>query len=421
MFDHLVDLLYSVATHTVGAIFKVVKIGLRHLGLKFKTSFQTRPRHMPSEKPSSFSRDEWVFDHGAHKAMAHNADISDSDIARDHCDKGEFDKALELYQEVLSIQEMQLGVEHPDTAATYKNIADIYYLKGDHSKSWEWWEKARDSKKNIIHGTPEKEDAPVIDEVQFSAATPNIMEKGKISLINIAMYEIPYKNHVFEELIFNYFNLSSITTTGLHYVKKNTKIRIILESNDVRITDEAEESVWNGKYSVFQYPIVIPRGLKKTQALFCGKVYFNGALVTKLKFVASVSGQRGQVMEIEKAIPKSAFVSYANQDRSKVASRIQGMLKMVPDLDIFFDVNSLRSGQNWEEVLLHEIKERDVFYLFWSNHAKTSEYVTKEWKYALKVKGIDAIEPVPLESPETCPPPKELRKKHFNDWMLRYI
>ena len=59
--------------------------------------------------------------------------------------------------------------------------------------------------------------------------------------------------------------------------------------------------------------------------------------------------------------------------------------------------------------------------MFWSRNAAASRWVAKELEYAVSKKTLDFIEPIPLESPETCPPPRSLNVKHFNDWTLRYI
>ena len=91
------------------------------------------------------------------------------------------------------------------------------------------------------------------------------------------------------------------------------------------------------------------------------------------------------------------------------------------DLDIFMDVKDLRSGEEWEKVLEYEIADRDIFYLCWSIAASKSKNVEKEWRYALSCKGLDCIEPVPIDPPELCPPPDELKKKHFNDTLLYFI
>jgi TIR domain len=98
------------------------------------------------------------------------------------------------------------------------------------------------------------------------------------------------------------------------------------------------------------------------------------------------------------------------------------MQKAIPQLDIFLDVASLRSGQRWADQLTKEVTGRDVFYLFWSEHARASEWVEREWRLALKERGIDYIDPVPLASPEEVPPPPELAGHlHFNDWVLAHM
>jgi hypothetical protein len=96
------------------------------------------------------------------------------------------------------------------------------------------------------------------------------------------------------------------------------------------------------------------------------------------------------------------------------------MEKAAPFLNIFMDVHSLRSGQKWEQELWERIPASDVFYLFWSSNAQKSPWVEKEWRCALQTRGIDFIDPVPLESPDVALPPEELKSKHFNDWELAY-
>lgn len=117
---------------------------------------------------------------------------------------------------------------------------------------------------------------------------------------------------------------------------------------------------------------------------------------------------------------RKAFASYANPDRDEVLRAIQGMQKILPDLDVFLDVVKLRSGEDWERRLWQVIPESDVFYLFWSAAAKASPWVEKEWRCALKSRGYEFIDPVPLVSPEEVRPPDELSMKHFNDWILAF-
>ena len=97
------------------------------------------------------------------------------------------------------------------------------------------------------------------------------------------------------------------------------------------------------------------------------------------------------------------------------------MKKARPDMDIFFDVESLRSGDDWERALYREIDQRDILFLCWSHFARDSKWVDAEWHYALEQKGVECIEPIPIESPDDCPPPAELNHKHFNDKLLFII
>ena len=101
--------------------------------------------------------------------------------------------------------------------------------------------------------------------------------------------------------------------------------------------------------------------------------------------------------------------------------RIQGIQKAAPSLEIFLDILSLRSGQNWESELWSVIPSQDVFYLFWSHNAKVFPWVEKEWRCALEKRGLEFIDSVPLVSPQEVPPPPELSSKHFNDWVLAFL
>lgn len=262
-----------------------------------------------------------------------------------------------------------------------------------------------------------KTEAPKLSEVQFSAIIPKQAQKGEYLLFSIYMYEESFRSVIDEALI------AEVETkehkSGFYCVEDNTFVKVVLKSNELDET-ETETSLWKGKYLRFDFAPSIPENFSKKQLLFTASIYFNDILTTNLKFDISVGDDRLTILKISRKDILSAFVSYASQDRGRVATIIQGMKKVRPDLDIFFDVESLRSGEKWEDILRKEIDERDVLYLFWSHFARESEWVDMEWKYALERKGIDCIEPVPIEPPEKCPPPKELSAKHFNDRELLY-
>lgn len=149
-----------------------------------------------------------------------------------------------------------------------------------------------------------------------------------------------------------------------------------------------------------------------------------GLMISKIPFIIDVteSERRYYVNKSHEAFyPETAFASYSSENREEVISRIHGMKKVAPALDIFLDVFSLRSGQDWEQKLEQHVPNKDVFYLFWSHFAAKSEWVEREWKLALSKRGLEYIDPVPLEDVELAPPPPELKKLHFNDAYVAYI
>jgi len=96
-------------------------------------------------------------------------------------------------------------------------------------------------------------------------------------------------------------------------------------------------------------------------------------------------------------------------------------MEKVALLDVFVDVDALRSGRHWQDQIRREIESRDVFFLFWSRAARASEWVEWEWRCALERRGLDFIDPVPLEPPDLAPPPPELSELHFNDKWLAFM
>ncbi len=271
----------------------------------------------------------------------------------------------------------------------------------------------------FLKRSAEKPKSVTVSQVQFSAVAPKRIVKGEYAMIDITVYEEAYR-HVVDTIIVNADGEVKEIVGSAQEVATDTDVRIVLSSPDIDLSDCDETQRWRGRFLTYSFPVEIPEDYPKRQILFIASVYFNGVIATKLKMLASCTTVMEQKISVTREDVLSAFISYASQDRSRVATIIQGMRKARPDMDIFFDVESLRSGEDWEMALWREIQKRDVLYLCWSKFAKESEWVEKEWRYALENKGIECIEPVPLVAPSECPPPIELNSKHFNDRALLY-
>ncbi len=65
-----------------------------------------------------------------------------NNLAGVHARQGEYGKAERLYEKAIEIRERVLGEEHPDTAASYNNLAYVYASQGEYGKAERLYEKA---------------------------------------------------------------------------------------------------------------------------------------------------------------------------------------------------------------------------------------------------------------------------------------
>jgi len=63
---------------------------------------------------------------------------------------GEYDKALPLYEQALQIRRQVLGLQHPDTAQSLNNLADLYDSQGEYDKALPLYEQALQIRKQVL-------------------------------------------------------------------------------------------------------------------------------------------------------------------------------------------------------------------------------------------------------------------------------
>jgi hypothetical protein len=194
---------------------------------------------------------------------------------------------------------------------------------------------------------------------------------------------------------------------------------------DGLIVEPSEKTLtWTGSLNNSSFVVTVPDNEREGTKIGRLCFYMNGLEVSRLHFKFLISLKQKEDIKLANSFSyatkyKTAFASYASEDRNDVLARVQGLEKA--GVDVFMDVRNLRSGERYEDKLLEKILSTDIFYLFWSTAAKKSEWVKKEWEYALNNRGIDFISPIPLDSPDIVPPPPELGQSlHFGDWTLAY-
>jgi|GEM_PF-1766048 len=71
-----------------------------------------------------------------------NTASSYNNIGNVYSDKGDYDSALDFYNKALQIRKKVLGLEHLDTAMSYNNIGSVYSDKGDYDSALDFYNKA---------------------------------------------------------------------------------------------------------------------------------------------------------------------------------------------------------------------------------------------------------------------------------------
>jgi hypothetical protein len=185
----------------------------------------------------------------------------------------------------------------------------------------------------------------------------------------------------------------------------------------LEVVTPLKEITWTGSLGSANFVFSVPKDAACSTRKATCFVRSSGMEIARVDFILQIGGSLRRRTKIPSELRRhrKAFASYATEDRHLVLAHLKGMQKIAPGLEIFVDITSLRSGDLWEQKLREAIRDADVFYLFWCSHAMQSEWVQKEWQWAFDARGLQFIDPVPLESPETAPPPERLKAKHFND------
>ena len=117
-------------------------------------------------------------------------------------------------------------------------------------------------------------------------------------------------------------------------------------------------------------------------------------------------------MTMTQKLYHAIFCSYSHHD-NQIVERVERVYTTL-GFDFLRDVHDIRSGEDWNARLLKLIEQADIFQLFWSQTAASSEHVRHEWEYALSLKRDTQsfIRPVYWQQPMP-PVPNALGHLHF--------
>ena len=213
-------------------------------------------------------------------------------------------------------------------------------------------------------------------------------------------------------------------------LETNDRIKVTLEGGGAAVDEPVQSFVWPSQLTVVNFRLRMPEAsLHSIRPKL--RVFVNGALAGYVIFRISISATANaheQVRVVEGARRfRKPFFSYATEDRTHVLRMAQ--VYKLAGIEPFVDVLGLSPGERWEKGLYKSIDECDAFVLFWSRHARASQWVIREAEYALERKrmlqtsGRGGLEicPVILEGPPAIEPPRSLAELHFNDPLQHII
>ena len=144
-------------------------------------------------------------------------------------------------------------------------------------------------------------------------------------------------------------------SSGSAEAVRGTKLRVTLGLPWP--TEPAAQMVdWSGALSNASFQVVTPKyATSKTMHGTCG-ISVDGLTIGQMHFQLQLSnGDQSHARKISRAaVIKSAFASYANQDRRRVVARIQGVEQL--GVSVFADVNGLRGNEQSKKQIFQVIE-----------------------------------------------------------------
>jgi hypothetical protein len=225
-------------------------------------------------------------------------------------------------------------------------------------------------------------------------------------------------------------------------IERGEELLFSLEMPGLEIDEPNQSLTWEGEPDSVQFGVTVPKEFETGSIIGTVRVAYKSVPIGHVKFEFEiVEGATPAEKPAAVAAPAAAltapaattpvafdkfvkyrqvFISYASQDRAEVLKRVQVMSMM--KLNFFQDLLTLEPGDDWEKTIYQYLDRSDAVFLFWSSHAKTSEWVEKELRYVInRREDAPEIVPIIIEVPPPLPPPDYLKSLHFNDKIMYLI
>ncbi len=213
-----------------------------------------------------------------------------------------------------------------------------------------------------------------------------------------------------------------------------TKITVLLESEELEFEPELLTKKWHGDWTRYEFEFRPNAEFIDETAFVRASIMVMGFEIAKIKFAIDITAPQMQAMSRmpQDELPTNPFalaklestttdgydkifISYSRKD--KVIAEAFKIIQEAAGNDVFFDVDDIRTGEDWQAAIARAIDEADYLQLFWSENSATSEWCGYEWDYTLNYrckenKCREFIRPVWWADPMP-PPPDSLGHLNF--------
>lgn len=255
---------------------------------------------------------------------------------------------------------------------------------------------------------------PELQPVQLGASAPKQAKPGGEFTARFVAYEKAFEQEVRDLL--TKLAPSSEAVLGIQECRwqHDTRVTVRLSGRSLTIDPPEQSFTWQGGRSLLDFDVTVADDAEEETIQLKFDVSIDGIIIARLRLELEITAKpRKKGLTTATTEPAhTAFASYSSADRNRVLDRVAAV-RIAAGLDIFLDCLDLRPSEEWKPQLDEEIIKRDIFLLFWSEHAKESKWVTWEWQTALQDKGKDHMQIHPLEP--DVKPPEELSDLHFSD------
>ena len=256
---------------------------------------------------------------------------------------------------------------------------------------------------------------PIDTDTEFSITVPVTLVPNKSYILDFWVHTASMRATVLQRAhdAYHHDQVQIESTKGM--IRDHAmvlKARLDLDAIDV---DEPEDIVvWDDQIGNAHFLLHVPHRIKRGQHPGKISLYVSGLRIAQITFVLSVSDHELPPARIVSQVERheSGIACYAESDKELAMTRCLQLGKAVPYLEVYVQLESLRQSPQFEADFRRELENRDVYYLFWSPQAASSEQVEKEWRLALLQHGPDYINLIHLSSVDETSLPETLRLQH---------